>query len=113
MPLQCRRLAQRATLGVARMGGLGENSSGDLFLAFATGNAGLERTRERRGTLDVRMLTNDAMSPLFEAAAEATEEAILNALCMATTMTGIAGRTSYALPLDRLQEVMRKYGRLD
>lgn len=112
LPLQCRRLAQRATLGVARMGGLGENGSGDLFLAFATGNTGLERTRAPRGTFDVRMLTNDAMTPLFEAAAEATEEAILNALCMATTMTGIEGRTTYALPLDRLREVLRRYGRL-
>jgi D-aminopeptidase len=112
LPGQCRRLAQRATLGVARMGGLGENDSGDLFLAFATGNAGLERTRARRGTLDVRMLTNNAMTPLFEAAAEATEEAILNALCMATTMTGIDGRTTFALPLDRLCDVLRRYHRL-
>jgi D-aminopeptidase len=112
LPLQCRRLAQRATLGVARMGGVGANTSGDLFLAFATGNTGLERTRGQRGWLDVRMLTNDAMTPLFEATAEATEEAIVNALCMATTMTGVAGRTTYALPLDRLREVMRTYGRL-
>jgi D-aminopeptidase len=112
LPMQCRRLAQRATLGVACMGGLGENSSGDLFLAFATGNTGLERTRARRGTLDVSMLTNDARTPLFEAVAEATEEAILNALCMATTMTGIDGRTTYALPLDRLCEVLRRYHRL-
>ncbi len=112
IPLQCRRLAQRATLGVARMGGLGANGSGDLFLAFATGNEGLARLREPRGTLDVRMLTNDAMSPLFEAATEAVEESILNALCMATTVTGIAGRTAHALPLDRLREIMRRYGRL-
>jgi D-aminopeptidase len=112
LPMQCRRLAERATLGVARMGGLGENTSGDLFLAFATGNTGLERTRARRGTLEVSMLTNDAMTPLFEAVAEATEEAILNALCMATTMTGIDGRTTYALPLDRLCEVLRRYHHL-
>jgi D-aminopeptidase len=58
------------------------------------------------------MLTNDAMTPLFEAVAEATEEAILNALCMATTMTGIDGRTTYALPLDRLCEVLRRYHHL-
>lgn len=112
IPLQCRRLAQRATLGVARMGGLGANGSGDLFLAFATGNEELARLREPRGTLDARMLTNDAMSPLFEAAGEAVEESILNALCMATTMTGIAGRTAHALPLDRLRAIMRHYGRL-
>jgi D-aminopeptidase len=113
LPLQCRRLAQRATLGIARMGGLGANSSGDLFLAFATGNRGLDGARAERGILDVRTLTNGAMTPIFEAAAEATEEAILNALCMATTMTGIAGRTTHALPLDRLVEIMRKYGRLN
>jgi len=60
----------------------------------------------------VRVYQNDAISDLFEAVAEATEEAIVNALCMATTMTGIAGRTSYAIPLDKLQEVVRKYHRL-
>jgi len=112
LPSQCRRLAQRATLGVARMGGLGENGSGDIFLAFSTGNRGLSQPVARDGTLAVRMLPPDALTPLFEAAADATEEAIMNALCMATTTTGIDGRVAYALPLDRLREVMRRYGRL-
>ena len=112
LPAQCRRLAQRATLGIARCGGLGENSSGDIFLAFSTGNSGLNVRRQPGETLDVRMLPNDAISPLFEAVADATEEAILNALCAATTMTGIDDRTVYALPLDRLQNVLRRYGRL-
>jgi D-aminopeptidase len=113
LPVQCRRLAQRATIGLARMGSVGGNSSGDLFLAFATGNRGLPRTREQapQGHL-VRMLANDAMTSLFQAAAEATEEAIVNALCTATTVTGINGVTAHALPHDRLREVMARYGRL-
>ena len=112
LPTQCRRLAQRAAIGVARTGGLGENFSGDIFLAFSTGNLGLKERASEDGTLPVRMLPNEAMDPLFEAAADATEEAIVNALCAATTTTGIDGLTAYAIPLDRLQSAMRKYGRL-
>lgn len=112
LPSQCRRLAQRATLGVARVGGLGENSSGDIFLAFSTGNRDLHRTEINATPLTVRMLQNDMLSPLFEATADATEEAILNALCAATTMTGIDGRVAHALPLDRLTELLREYRRL-
>ncbi len=110
LPLQCRRLAQRATIGIARTGGIGENSSGDLFLAFATGNRSLNTPTEDH-VLHVRALTNDAMTPLFEAVVEATEEAIVNALCAATTMVGIDGRTAYALPLDELVKVMQSYQR--
>ncbi len=112
LPNQCKRLAQRATLGVARVGGNGDNGSGDLFLAFSTGNTGVNP----HGSIDpvsVKMLPNDAISPLFEAVADATQEAIVNALCMATTMVGANNRVSYAIPLDRLQAVMRKYLRLD
>jgi len=112
LPMQCRRLAQRAALGVARAGGLGENGSGDILLAFSTAQQGLEAPCKPGETLSVRMLPNDALDPLFEAAAEATEEAIVNALCMATTMVGRDEHVSHALPLDRLCEVMRKYGRL-
>jgi D-aminopeptidase len=113
LPNQCRRLAQRATLGVARVGGLGENSSGDIFLAFSTGNRGMYQQRDSKKPFAVQMLSHDALSPLFEAAAEATEEAILNALCMATTTTGVNGRTAYALPLDELRAVMQRYRRLE
>jgi D-aminopeptidase len=113
LPSQCRRLAQRATLGLARMGGNGSNSSGDIFVAFATGNTGLYRRSTAREPFSVRMLPNDAMTPLFEAAADATEEAILNALCMATTTSGIDGRVAHALPLDRLVEIMRYYRRIE
>ena len=106
LPHQCRRLAQRATIGLARVGGIGANSSGDIFLSFATGNRGLPGAEE--GTAQIttcRMVANDRLTPLFEACAEATEEAILNALCMAVTTTGIHGRTIHALPLARVREL--------
>ena len=108
LPGQCRRLAQRATIGVARAGGLGENSSGDIFLAFSTANRGLTAPPAHEAAITVRMLPHEALTPLFEAAADATEEAIVNALCAAVTMTGVDGRTAYALPLDRLQAAMRR-----
>jgi len=113
LPSQCRRLAQRATIGLARMGGIGANSSGDIFVAFATGNTELYDPGDAAEPVTLRMLRNDAMTPLFEAAADATEEAILNALCMATTTTGIDGRVAHAIPLDRLREVLQNYRRLD
>jgi D-aminopeptidase len=94
------------------MGGLGENSSGDIFLAFSTGNRGLGEGRGDVTPRQVQMLPNDAMSTLFEAVAEATEESILNALCRATTMVGRDDCTAHALPLDLLQAVMRQYGQL-
>ncbi len=111
LPTQCRRLAQRATIGLARMGGVGANSSGDIFLAFSTGNRGLAGAAGPGETRAVRMVTNEAMTPMFEATADATEEAITNALCMATTTTGIDGRVAHAIPLDRLRQVMRHYRR--
>ena len=105
LPIQCQRLARRATTGLAWVGGIGANGSGDLFLAFSTANHVGQRDR----VSNVRMLAPDAMTSLFRAAAEVTEEAILNALCMAETMTGRDGRTIHALPLDRLEQVMRRY----
>lgn len=112
MPNQCKRLAQRATIGLARIGGCGDNGSGDLFLAFSTANRGLNPYGSFN-SVPVEMLPNDAISALFHAVADATHEAIANALCMATTMVGANGRTAHALPLDRLQEVMRKFHRLE
>jgi D-aminopeptidase len=111
LPIQCRRLAQRAALGVGRAGGLGENGSGDIFIAFSTANQNLAQDCPPGEALSVRMLPHDALTPLFEAVADATEEAIVNALCAATTVVGIDGHTAQALPLDRLQEVMQNYGR--
>jgi D-aminopeptidase len=106
LPHQCDRLAQRATIGLARVGGIGANSSGDIFLAFATGNRGLPGAKVADPEIAAcRMVPNQHMTPLFEACAEATEEAILNALCMATTTVGIAGRTIHALPLGRVKEL--------
>jgi D-aminopeptidase len=105
VPIQCQRLARRATTGLAWVGGIGANGSGDIFLAFATGN----HVRHEEAVSALRMLSPDAMNPLFQAAAEATEEAILNALTAAETMTGYAGHTAHALPLDRLAEVMRRH----
>jgi D-aminopeptidase len=87
---------------------LGENSSGDIFLCWSTANRGRYHSSAVYTPLDVQMLHHDALTPLFEAAADATEEAIVNALCMATTTTGADGRTAHALPLDRLQALMQR-----
>jgi D-aminopeptidase len=114
LPHQCERLAQRAGLGIARMGGTGAPSSGDLFLCFATGNRSLPRTSFRvdpRVTSDVRALNDFAIGALFDATIEATEESIVNALVAAETMTGRDGITAYALPHDRLLETMSRFGR--
>jgi len=115
LPQQCRRLAQRAALGVARGGGGGENDSGDIFLAFATGNRSLrgEDDAEAPLTFALEMLNDDHISELFWATIEATEEAILNSMIAAETMVGRDGIAFHALPRDRLVEVMRRYGRLD
>jgi D-aminopeptidase len=105
LPIQCQRLARRATTGLAWVGGIGANGSGDIFLAFATAN----HVNQQDQVSTVRMLAPNAMTGLFRAAAEATEEAILNAMTAAETMIGLHGRTIHALPLDRLQAVMRRY----
>lgn len=107
LPIQCQRLARRATTGLAWVGGYGANSSGDIFLGFSTGN----RISGSAAMSDVRMLGLDACTPLFQAAAEATEEAIWNALCAAETMTGFKGRTAYAIPHDLLQAAVARYSR--
>lgn len=115
LPHQCARLARRLPLGVARVGGLGSTSSGDIFLAFATGNRGHPPTEGEAvgdGTVRVRGMVDRALDPLFDAAVEATEEAIVNALVAAETMTGRDGITAHRLPHDRVVEVMRGYGRL-
>ena len=111
LPLQCRRLAQRASFGVARTGGVGENNSGDLFLAFATGNRGMHRIGDDAPAVaEVRTLANNSMNPLFDAVVEAVEEAILNAILASPTMTG-NGHTAHTLPPDLLVAALAKYGR--
>lgn len=105
LPIQCDRLSQRATVGLARMGGGLDDGSGDIFLAFATGNRGLPGAvlgRDVPLSVPVRMLPNERMTPLFHAAAEATEAAIVNALLAATTVTGRDGVTAHALDPDLL-----------
>ena len=109
LPHQLRRLAERVPIGVGRLGGLGENSSGDIFIAFSTGNPG---ARERYPHADLEALPNNALDDFFRATVEATEEAILNAMVAAETMTGAGNLTAYALPTDRLRDALAKYGRL-
>jgi D-aminopeptidase len=107
-----RRLAARAMMGLARTGGSGSNGSGDYVIAFSTGAEVRIRTAsqgDRSPVRDVKLLANDAMSPLFLAAIEATEEAIYNSMFRATTITG-RGHTVEALPMDRTLEILRKYG---
>lgn len=100
LPGQCERLAQRASIGLGRSGGGCDNDSGDLFLAFATGNIGIPRSGSpirSPATIPLSTVPNERMTPLFEAAAEATEEAILNALLAAGTMSGRDGITAHGL----------------
>jgi D-aminopeptidase len=111
LPDQCKRLARRASLGLGRMGSISANSSGDIFLAFSTGNI-CEGFLEKGGEAirSVATIKPDAMSLLFEAAVEAVEESIFNALRFAETMTGIDGRTIHALPMDRVKSIFRNSG---
>jgi D-aminopeptidase len=103
-----KRLAARSMMGLARTGSSASNGSGDYAIAFSTAQE--VRLRPTTNNLrDVKLLANDAMSPLFLAVIEATEEAIYNSLFRATTMTG-RGRTIEALPIDRTVEILRKYG---
>lgn len=104
LPHQCQRLAQRAALGVGRVGGMGEPGSGDLFLAFSTGNGVPVATAKDPTSL--LSLPDMALSPLFQAVIEATEESIWNALCASDTMTGQMGRVCHGLPTDRLRTAM-------
>ncbi|MFL5721867.1 MAG: P1 family peptidase [Chloroflexota bacterium] len=113
LPHQCERLAQRAGLGIARAGGTGGHTSGDLFIAFATGND-LPPDDEDRPSVRidaVRSAGDGTIDALFDGAIEATEEAIVNALVAAETMVGRDGITAHALPHGRLMEVMGRYGR--
>ncbi|EFQ30304.1 peptidase family S58 [Colletotrichum graminicola] len=113
-PIQCERLAKRATVGLSRVGGYGHNPSGDIFLAFSTGNH-IPIQREGRSdpfkakALKIEAIDDSTINGLLEAATDSTEESIYNALCSAETMTGFCGHKIEALPLDRLKEIMNKY----
>jgi L-aminopeptidase/D-esterase-like protein len=109
LPHQIKRLARRATMGLARTGSVSGNGSGDIFIAFSTANTGASTPS---GLAQLTMLPNDRMDALFAATVQATEEAIINALVAAETMTGIDNHKVIALPHDRLRDVMKKYNRL-
>ena len=106
---QLKQLAIRATHGLARTGTPSTNGSGEFVIAFSTANIFPSRTET--GTFQVEMLTNGNLSSLFGAVIEATEEAIVNSMTMATTTTGRNGRTMRAIPLAELQAVMKAHGR--
>jgi D-aminopeptidase len=109
LPHQLKRIAERVTIGVGKTGGLGENSSGDIFLAFSTANPNAW-IRESVPTL--QMLANELLNPLFEATVQATEEAILNAMVAAETMVGINGNKAYGLPKELVLKALKKYNRI-
>jgi D-aminopeptidase len=106
LPHQLHRLVKRAALGLAAMGGRGENGSGDIFVAFSTANPGVDADTS---VAAVRMLPNGKITPLFYAVADATEEAILNALWAGRTMTGADSLRVYGLPHDRVKDALRNY----
>jgi D-aminopeptidase len=108
LPHQLKRIARRASLGVARTGSISGNGSGDIFIAFSTANPHADDGSDPN---TVKTVTTERISPLFEATVEATEEAIVNAMVGAKTMTGINGRTVMALPHEKLQQVLKKYNR--
>ncbi|MEP6999246.1 MAG: P1 family peptidase [bacterium] len=109
LPHQLKRIATRVSLGVGRQGGFGGNGSGDIFIAFSTANP---KAWSSDSVTAVRMVTNDRISPLFQATAQATEAAITNALLAAETTTGANDLRIYAMPVDRMLAAMRKYGRM-
>jgi D-aminopeptidase len=109
IPSQLKRVARHVALGLARNGSYGGNGSGDIFLAFSTANPGAIAPH---GLRQITMLPNDSLDPVFLATVQATEEAVINAMVAAKTMTGINDRTVIALPHDRLREVLKKYNRL-
>jgi D-aminopeptidase len=110
LPHQLKRLARRVPMGIARVGGVGANTSGDIFIAFSTAHSGAAR---RKGFVRLEMLPNDQLTPFFEATIHATEEAIVNALLAAETMSGINGNKVFALPHDRLSDALVKYHKLE
>ena len=109
MAHQLKRLARRVSLGLGRNGSISGNGSGDIFIAFSTANTGAAKTE---GVVQLTMLPNDQMNTLFSATVEATEEAIINAMVAAETMTGIENHKVIALPHDKLRAVLKKYNRL-
>ena len=109
LPHQLERLARRIPMGIARLGGVASNGSGDIFIAFSTANAG---AAAESGVTPIAWLPNGDLTPFFQATVEATEEAIVNALVAAETMVGINGNTAPALPIEQLRDLLAKYNRV-
>ena len=109
LPHELKRIAKRVTLGLGRLGSISGDSSGDIFIAFSTANSGAGLANK---PVSVQMLPEDQIDALFEATIQATEEAVVNAMVAAKTMTGADGHTVQALPHDKLSEVLTKYNRL-
>ncbi len=109
LPHQLKRVATRVALGIGRQGGFGGNGSGDIFVAFSTANP---KTWAASGTAPLQMSSNDRLSAIFKATAQATEAAITNALLAAETTTGVNDFRVYAMPVDRMLQAMKKYGRM-
>jgi len=109
LPHQLKRLARRASLGLARNGATSGNTSGDIFIAFSTANPGVFGASRN---VALTMTPNDRMNPLFDATVQAAEEAIINALVAGRTMTGVDNHTVIGLPHDKLREILKKYNRL-
>jgi len=109
LPHQLRRIVKRASLGIGLMGGIGGNSSGDIFVAFSKANK--EAAAQQDGVAKLEMLPNERINAVFAAVVQATEEAIVNALVAAETMKGVNGNTAYAIPHDRLRAALKKYNR--
>ena len=108
LPHQLKRLAKRATLGMARTGSMGGNGSGDIFLAFSTSNANAAHGDEK-GISNIQTLSNDHLDPLLASAALSTEEAIINSMVAAEDMDGHNEVNVKALPHNKVQEILRKY----
>lgn len=109
IPTQLKRMARRASLGLGRLGSYSGDGSGDIFIAFSTSNPG---AASPKGTHDLKMMPNDSINPIFLATVQATEEAVVNAMVAAETMTGVNDHIVIALPHDRLRDVLKKYNRL-
>ncbi|MFZ0036559.1 MAG: P1 family peptidase [Candidatus Acidiferrales bacterium] len=109
LPNQMKRIARRVTLGLGRNGSISGDESGDIFIAFSTANSGAGLAKK---PAQVTTMPNENMDPLFEATVQATEEAVINAMVAADTMTGIDNHRVEGLPHDKLREVLKKYNRL-
>ncbi|CAF1379677.1 unnamed protein product, partial [Adineta steineri] len=110
LPHQLKRLARRVPIGMGLVGARGGNGSGDIFVAFSTANH--QAMGKQTGVVQLEMLPNEQMTPLFDSVAQATEEAILNAMISAKTMEGIYGNKVYAIPHERIREILKKHNRL-